>query len=48
MDVWATGYCSITSDRDLFRFANEMLKLPPLGELTLQKDPEAEEASGSD
>ena len=48
MDVWTTGYCAINSDTDMFRFASEMLKLPPLGELTLQKDPEAKEASGSD
>lgn len=48
MDVWLTSYCSINSDSDMFRLANEMLKLPPLGELTLQKDPEAEEATGSE
>ena len=48
MDVWSTGYCAINSDKDLYRLASEMLKLPPLGELTLQKDPEADEAPGSD
>lgn len=48
MDVWTTGYCAINSDHDLYRLASEMLKLPPLGELTLQKDPDANEASGSD
>lgn len=42
MDVWTTGYCSINSDTDMYRFANEMLKFPPLGELTLQPVSEAE------
>lgn len=42
MDIWATGYCAINSDTDMYRFASEMLKLPPLGELTLQKDSEAD------
>ncbi len=48
MDVWTTGYCAINSDTDMYRLANAMLKLPPLGELTMQKDPEAKGATGSD
>jgi hypothetical protein len=48
MAVWTTSYCAINSDEDLYRLANGMLKLPALGELVLQKDPEAEEAAGSD
>lgn len=39
MGIWATGYCAINSDTDMYRFANEMLKLAPLGELTLEVQP---------
>ena len=48
MDIFLVGYCSINSHDDMLRFAEEMAKLPPLGELLLQKDPEANEAVGFD
>jgi hypothetical protein len=41
MDSWLVSYCAINSHEDLLRFANEMLKLPPLGTLEMQEGPDA-------
>lgn len=48
MDVWTTRYCAINSDDDMYRLASEMLKLPPLGELTLRPGLETPDASKPD
>jgi hypothetical protein len=44
LDVWRTNYCAINSREELLTLARKMLRLPPLGTLTLISTPDESEA----